>query len=133
MTLKLDIATSLEQRIVQEARRRGLDTKSFVLAFLEEQFAAESRNLKGLREIELLEEINRGFSPETWQRYSELIAKREDEDLSAREHRELVALSDRIELAQANRLELLSELASRRETSLESLMAELGIQPRAHA
>lgn len=133
MTLKLDIASDLEQRILEEARRHGLDATSFVLALLREKFEAATRDPRELQNAELLEEINRGFHPQLWHRYSQLIGKRDDGSLSPEEHEELLALSDQMELAQARRLELLSELASRRKITLRQMMDELGIRPLAHA
>lgn len=129
MTLTLDLATDLEHQILQEASRRGLDVKSFVLDLLREALASRPLSESALSESELLEEINQGFPPEVWARYRELVAKRQADTLSAGEHAELIALIDQIELANAHRIECLSELATRRQVSLRSLMAEMGIQP----
>lgn len=129
MTLTLDIATDLEHQILQEAQRRGLDAKSFVLDLLRETLASRATSQGTLRESELLEEINRGFPEEVWARYKELIAKRQAETLSAEEHSELIGLIDRIEVANAHRIECLAELATRRQVPLRKLMVEMGIEP----
>ena len=129
MTLTLDIATDLEHQITQEARRRGLDVKSYALDLLRESLASKASPESELSDTELLEEINRGFPSEIWLRYRELVAKRQAETLGAEEHAELIALIDRIELANAHRIECLAELAARRRVPLRTLMAEMGIQP----
>lgn len=129
MTITLDLATDLEHQILQEAHRRGLDAKSFVLDLLRESLATKASSESARTESELLEEINRGFPTEVWTRYRELVAKRQDETLTDEEQAELIALIDRIEIANAHRIECLAELATRRQVSLRALMAEMGIQP----
>lgn len=133
MTLTLDIASELEHQILQEAGRKGLDAKSFVLHLLREAMASKVSSVAAQRESELLKEINRGFPPEVWKRYRELVAKREDETLSVEEHAELIALIDQVELANARRIECLAELANLRQVPLRELMTKMGIQPTADA
>ncbi len=133
MTLTLDIATELEHQILQEAGRKGLDAKSFVLGLLRESLASMASSGNARSESDLLEEINQGFPEEIWRRYRELVAKRQDETLSAEEHTELIAMIDRVEIANARRIECLAELANRRQVPLRELMAEMGIQPTADA
>jgi hypothetical protein len=133
MTLTLDIAADLEHQILHEARRRGLDAKSFVLDLLRETLATKTPSSeRALSDSRLLEDINRGFPIELWDRYRELVAKREMEALSATEQEELISLIDRIEMANAHRLACLSELATRRRVPLKTLMAEMGIRPAAN-
>ncbi len=133
MTLTLDIATELEHQILQEAGRKGLDAKSFVLGLLRDSLASMASSGNARSESDLLEEINQGFPEEIWRRYRELVAKRQDETLSAEEHTELIAMIDRVEIANARRIECLAELANRRQVPLRELMAEMGIQPTADA
>ncbi len=133
MTLTLDIASELEHQILLEARRKGLDTKSFVLDLLREALAYKASSVAARRESELLEAINRGFSEEVWVRYRELVARRQDETLSGEEHAELIALIDQIELANAHRIECLAELANLRQVPLRDLMTKMGIGPTANA
>ncbi len=129
MTLTLDIATDLEHQILTEARRRGLDVKSYALDLLRESLASKASPESTLSDSELLEEINRGFPSEIWLRYRELVAKRQADALGAEEHAELISLIDRIELANAHRIECLAELATRRQVPLRALMAKMGIRP----
>lgn len=129
MALTLDIAADLERQILRQARRRGVDAKSFALALLRESLASAASQEGKSSESELLEEINRGFPADVWARYRELVAKRQAEDLEAEEHAELISLIDRIEVANAYRVECLAELANLRQVPLRALMAEMGIQP----
>jgi len=81
----------------------------------------------------LLERINAGPAPETWQRYHDLVARSRVGTLTAAERADLLALTDEIELANAARLQHLTELARLRGTTLRGVMRELGIYPASHA
>ena len=129
MTLTLDITTDLEHELHREARRKGLDPKSFVLNLLKDYLAARTSSRTERSESELLEEINRGFSAEHWQRYRELQAKREAETLTEKEHSELLSMIQVREEANVHRVECLAELAKRRQVPLRTLMDQMGIEP----
>ncbi len=129
MALTLDIATDLEHQIHREARRKGLDTKGFVLSLVKDYLASETASTADRSESELLEEINRGFPREHWKRYGELDVKRQSESLTAEEHAELLALIQVREEANVHRIECLVELAKRRQVPLRALMDQMGIQP----
>lgn len=108
----------------------GLEVKEFerfVAKVLAMQAQRRTQTLPA-REAELLRQINLGIMPATWQRYDELKAKRRAAMLSEGEHAELIEIGDQIELANARRITALSQLASLRNTSVDALMAELGIQ-----
>ena len=79
-------------------------------------------------EAELLRQINTGWAAERWQRYHALVAQRRTGCLTSEEHRELIALTDERELAHAQRLGHLIELAKLRQTTLDAVMEQLGIQ-----
>src|SRR5262249_23560147 len=78
-------------------------------------------------EAVLLQKINQGPDPVTWNRYHELVARRRAEALEAGEHAELIALSNQIEEANAVRLEHLVKLAQLRRTTLRGVMEQLGL------
>ncbi|MFZ4657354.1 MAG: hypothetical protein ACOYNY_10105 [Caldilineaceae bacterium] len=78
--------------------------------------------------LKKLPEADLGIAPDTWRRYDELKAKRRSATLSEAEHAELIALGDQIELANAQRIRALIQLASLRNTTLDDLMAQLGIR-----
>ncbi|MEZ4730970.1 MAG: hypothetical protein R3E79_27945 [Caldilineaceae bacterium] len=108
-----------------------LDGKEF------DQFVSDVLALRARRrshtlahqEAVLLQQINLGIAPATWQRYDLLKAKRRAATLTDTEHSELIVLGDQIELANARRVAALIQLAQLRHTSLEELMGQLGIQP----
>ena len=77
--------------------------------------------------------FNEGPSPDLWQRYNKLIAKRQAETLTPDEQAVLIALSDQIEEFNAHRLESLAELARLRQTSVLDLMQQLGIKAPSYA
>ena len=79
-------------------------------------------------EAELLAKINQGPPPEVRDRYSTLIARRDDETLTPEEHAELLRLTDQMERLQANRIEYLIALAQLRKQSLEEVMDDLGLR-----
>lgn len=108
----------------------GLDKKEFE-RFVTKVLALQAQRRTQLlttREADLLQQINLGISPATWQRYEELKVKRRALTLADDEHAELIAISDQIEIANARRIAALIQLADLRQTSLEALMAQLGIQ-----
>lgn len=108
-----------------------LDGKEFD-QFVSEVLALQARRRSHTlahREAALLQQINLGIAPTTWQRYDALKAKRRTATLTGAEHRELIAISEQIEIANARRVAALIQLAQLRHTSLEDLMAQLGIQP----
>ncbi len=82
-----------------------------------------------LEESDLLLKINQGIPASVQQRYSELIAKRQDETLTGEEHAELLLLTEQVEQAEAERVTYLAALACLRHTTLPRLMQDLGIEP----
>ena len=135
MPLSIDIAPDLQVRLNKEAARSGMDAGAYVARMLEERLGRKRRSTARLsdRESILLEKVNVGLSAETWLRYHELIAKRQDEMLATGEQASLVALSAQIEALNAQRFEALAELARLRGVSLPILMTELGIKASRHA
>lgn len=129
MTLTLELQPDLELRLRREAGRQGLDARSFVLDLLRQNLSRPEPTPDALSEKELLAEINRGLSAEEWERYRELIDKRQQDTLTKDEHAELIATTNQLEEANVFRVQCLGELARRRHTSLNDLMNELGIKP----
>jgi len=101
-----------------------------------EQFVGQVISLRAARtmpslphsESDLLIKINQGVSTDLKLRYDILIAKRQAETLSNDEHSELLQLTKEIEGIEARRVEYLSQLAQLRQTTLSSLMQNLGIR-----
>ncbi len=131
MTIILNIPSEVEAQLRREAEKAGLDADKYVVKALREQLLHRSQEADSCppkTEAELLQKINLGLSQEAWQRYHQLIDKRRAATLTADEQQELIAFSDQIEKANAERIELLVELARQRQTSLEAVMKELGIE-----
>ncbi len=78
-------------------------------------------------EADLLYKINTLFDAEKRQRYNELYAKFQAENISDKEHKELLKLSDEFEILNAERLKYIGELAVLRGHSLEKVIKDLGI------
>jgi hypothetical protein len=135
MTLTINIAPDLQSQLYREATLAGLDPGAYVARLIEERLHKEKRRAPRLssHETALLREINRGLSPDDWQRYRELFAKRRAETLSPADQEALIALSDEIEAINVRRVECLVELAHLRNTPLETLMDQLGIKAPAYA
>ncbi len=130
MALTLDITPELESQLCEEAAKRGLDPSEYIVQTLQSQLAqTQSPDAPRLSETEthLLQKINEGLPPETWQYYNTLIEKRQAETLTPDEHATLIGLSNRIEELNARRIEHLAELARLRQISLSALMQQLGI------
>ena len=80
------------------------------------------------KEADLLHKINTIYSAEKRQRYNELYAKFQAENISEKEHKELLKLSDEFEILNAERLKYIGELATLRGQSLENVINDLGIK-----
>ena len=132
MILTLDLQADLEHRLQHEAGINGLDAESFVLHILQERLSPLPGSAQELSDTELLAEINRGLGPSEWARYRELIGKRQAEALSDIELAELINTTERLEETRAFRAQCLVELANRRHTTVDALMADLGLKPELH-
>ena len=108
-----DLAQLVEQVIALQARRRAPSMPK--------------------NEVDLLQKINQGPSPEVRRRYEGLTAKLRAETIMPEEHQELLQLIDQIELADAERMQHLIALAQLRQVSVDALMHQLGIRPPAYA
>jgi 16S rRNA C967 or C1407 C5-methylase (RsmB/RsmF family) len=105
-----------------------------------QQFVAEVLGLRARRqapylsasESALLLIVNRGLPENLHERYRDLIGKRRQQTLAAAELEELLRLTDQVEQLEADRLAALSELAQLRQTTLPTLMANLGLRAPAH-
>lgn len=129
MNLTINIAPELETQLRDEAARKGIDTADYIVNTLEERMRSVPTKSTRLTaaEAELLRKINEGISPQFWQRYHALIARRRGGTLTPDEQTELIACSDRIEQTNAQHIEYLVQLARLRGTTLPTLMQQLCI------
>lgn len=128
MTLTLHITSDLEHELHRRAAQAGLTPNVYAERLLQNGLRALARP-----EAELLQRINHSLPPHVWQRYETLLAQRQAETLPPEEQTELIAISDQLEDLSAQRLEALTELAQLRGVPILTLMAQLGMTPRAHA
>lgn len=127
-TLKLNLTPELEQQLLQEADRQGLEPEKYALKLLQQQLQPSFTITPSPSESELLQQINLGLSSKIWEQYEALIDKRQSETLTPEEHTILIAISNQIEKANARRIQALIALANLRKTSLEIVMSDLGIE-----
>jgi hypothetical protein len=128
-TINLTLSPELEQRLRTEAFKQGLEPDLYILNTLQERLQPDIPTSQPT-EADLLQQINIGFSAQTWDQYHTLIAKRRAETLSPEEH-DQVQLSNRLENLNVVRIQALIQLANLRNQTLEDLMRNLGINPEA--
>ena len=127
LQMDLDDQTLTRLRHISRREKRALgDGAAHWLA--DAVRAVRRRPADDAAEAELLRQINTGWAAERWQRYHALVAQRRAGCLTSEEHRELIVLTDEREMAHAQRLGHLIELAKMRQTTLEAVMEQLGIQ-----
>lgn len=99
MTLNLNIEPGLEQRLREQAARRGLAPDSYAVAAIEEKLQLDSRPSRRLTHVEseLLSQINAGLPEDMWMRYDQLVEKRRSESLMPQEYDELMRLTNTVE------------------------------------
>lgn len=134
----LEVAPELENQIKQAAAKAGLSPDAYILESVRQRLQPtkhlpSSITRLSLREATLLQKINESLSQMDWQRYRELIGKRQDETLTPDEQVELIARSDYLEEANVKRIEYLAQLATLRKTTVPALMNELGLKPTTYA
>jgi hypothetical protein len=133
MSLIIELEPSLEAELRQQAAKAGMDASLYAVRALEEQLRDRTAAMPprlGDVESRLLKRISRGWPEKKWNRYGDLVGKRRQEVLTEPEHEELIALGDDLERWNARRLQNLIQLARIRQTSVDSLMQQLGIKPR---
>ncbi len=129
MSLVLQINPSLENRMRQNALRKGVDLSQFVVNVLESTFPEEKPKPKTVskRETVLLQKIELAIPIETWERYHILRTKRQEETINAPESAEYTAINRQIEAGNVKRLTSLIELAKIRKITLDEVMKQLGL------
>jgi hypothetical protein len=134
MSITLELTPDIQRDLERAANQAGLTPDAYVLATLREHLPKNLGQAQlSKREAELLLAINQSLSQVQWQHYHILVAKRRAEQLSNEEHAELISLSNMLEEANAKRIGYLAELAQLRHTSLDKVMADLGLTPATHA
>jgi hypothetical protein len=136
MTITIELTPELERHLRQEAARVGLEPDVYIIEAVQTYLMQKRHRRHTPRlspeESRLLSKINLGLSPNEWERYHALMARRKAETLTPDEQAELIALSDRLEEANAQRIGYLAELARVRNTTLDAVISELGLTPGSH-
>ncbi len=133
MSITIDINKELEKALRDSAAEEGLDLQRYIVGLLNRQLPGKSRKSNNKRELELLQEINKGVSTDLWDRYETLKERRDGEQLTSEEYQELTEIIDQIEMANAHRMKALFELSKIRGTSIDALMKSLGLQAKLNA
>jgi|SRR6266511_2572559 hypothetical protein len=127
MTITLELRPEIEERVLAQAQAQGVSPERYLARVIEAQVTAVESP-----ETLFLTQIQQGLPEATWQRYDELQAKREAEQLAPAEHAELIGLIDEIEGWNVRRLELAQQLAACRGVSWERIVTELGLTAPVH-
>ena len=127
MPIMLELRPEIEERVLAQAQAHGLSPERYLAEVIEAQVTAVETP-----ETLLLAQFQHGLPEATWQRYDELQAKREAEQLTPAEHAELIALLDDIESWNVRRLELAQQLAAYRGVPWEQIVTELGLTAPVH-
>jgi hypothetical protein len=102
-TITLNLSPELEHQIHTEAARQGVELDRYILNALQERLQPRLPTTQPT-EADLLQQINIGFSAQTWEQYHALIAKRHAETLTPEEHEQLIQMSDRLEQLNVTRI-----------------------------
>jgi hypothetical protein len=123
MPLTLNLEPNLEQRLRLEAEQHGLPLETWLTQELEQRFQVSAS------EATLLQRITMGLPESFWVRYRVLVQKRDAENLEPGEQLELISMSDQTEQLTLQRTQALLELAKRRNTTIDALQVQYGLQP----
>lgn len=131
MSITIQLNPSLENRLRENAKKKGVGVDQYVMQFLERNFPEEKPRPLSVskREAELLKKVNLDISAKTWNIYLHLKAKRQSMVATEAELAELNAITEQVEAANTQRIAVLAELAQLRNVSLRTLMEQLGLAP----
>jgi hypothetical protein len=123
VTLNLPDRLAQQVRAVADSTQRGLE--EVLLEWIDRGISEERSSEQS--EVELLKQVNLGFSADWWERYRQLIVERQAETINEIDLAQLVAMSESIELANVGRIKALGELAKYRRCEIETVIADLEI------
>ncbi len=130
MDITIPLSNDLEHKVREKAHNEGLSMVSYIVSTLESQVDMMNSIREQVQEAELMKKIILSkLSPEFWEKYRDLTQKADSGTLKKRERKLLLELIDQKEVANAAQKKHLAALAKLRNTSLRSVMEELGIQP----
>jgi hypothetical protein len=129
MSLTIQLPSSLEQRIRDNAVRQGIPLENLVAQILASGInKLDLDEEEKIREAELLQRIRLTVVPEAeLGEYYRLSVLRQAEQLQEQEYERLFSLTHRVEAIHAERLKYVAELAQLRGIPLRQAMSELGL------
>jgi hypothetical protein len=129
MSIVVQVNTNLENRLRENASKKGLNVGTYIGQFLEHIFPEKSPSVSTVsgREATLLQQVNLDFTPEKWALYLKLKEKRQKGKLTKLQQEQLIKLTEEIEMANAKRIAVLAELAHIRNLPIRVLMEQLGL------
>jgi hypothetical protein len=129
MSLTIQLPSSLEQRIRDNAVRQGIPLENLVAQILASGInKLDLDEEEKIREAELLQRIRLTVVPEAeLGEYYRLSVLRQAEQLQEQEYVQLISLTHRVEAIHAERLKYVAELAQLRGVPLRQTMSDLGL------
>jgi hypothetical protein len=127
-TISIEAQVSTDQLLRAVERLPAQELATFVAQVVALRAQREAPHLSQ-SETKLLLQINQSLPAQMQRRFDELVAKRQAETITPEELQELIQITDQIEQRDGQRLAALVELAHLRGTTLDALMATLGIAP----
>jgi hypothetical protein len=129
MSLTIQLPSSLEQRIRDNAVRQGIPLENLVAQILASGInKLDLDEEEKIREAELLQRIRLTVVPESeLGEYYRLSVLRQAEQLQEQEYVQLISLTHRVEAIHAERLKYVAELAQLRGVPLRQTMSDLGL------
>lgn len=124
MLINIELPTDVKEKLDDKARHLGKALEDLIIEILEETAAAEEVKKRD----HLLQKVTLGIDPKKWERYYQLIAVRDEEQLTEEQHKELIAISDEIEMRNAERMPYVFQLAALEGTQPELIIEQLNIQ-----
>ncbi len=123
----LQLPPETEARFQMQADKNGLPVAEYVSRFLRTVEPADAEN-------DLIFRIQNAIPSDLQRHFNRLYSKRRrtPEALSQTEYADLLRLTDEIEAHDATRAHQLVRLAALRNTTVESVVAELRLKPVAH-
>ena len=134
MALTIELPYDLESQLREQAQEKGKALNQYIAGIIREKMNPLKPKATSLsaEETRLFQIINKGFSQEFWLKLHGLNQKRQEESLSEEELSQLIEMTDSLEADNVERMKALIALAHLRQTDLDTLMTQLGLNNSKH-
>ena len=134
MALTIELPYDLESQLREQAQEKGKALNQYIAGIIREKMNPLKPKTTSLsaEETRLFQIINKGFSQEFWIKLHSLNQKRQEESLSEEELSQLIEMTDSLEADNVERMKALIALAHLRQTDLDTLMTQLGLNNGKH-